>query len=79
MDTNLFQPGLFDRCAAIPQQDKFEKMTLAHFSVWYDSVYIEITSHRAPVGVTFSLDFNCKAIWNGSNFVQSKHAFKHSL
>ena len=43
MDTNLFQPGLFDRYAARPQEDEFEKMTLAHFSVWYDSVYRDDT------------------------------------
>ena len=43
MDANLFQPGLFDRYAARPQEDEFEKMTLAHFSVWYDSVYRDDT------------------------------------
>ena len=43
MDTNLFQPGLFDRYAARTQEDEFEKMTLAHFSVWYDSVYRDDT------------------------------------
>ena len=43
MDTNLFQPGLFNRYAARPQEDEFEKMTLAHFSVWYDSVYRDDT------------------------------------
>ena len=42
MDTNLFQPGLFDRYATRPQEDEFE-MTWAHFSVWYDSVYRDDT------------------------------------
>ena len=40
---SLVQPGLFDRYAARPQEDEFEKMTLAHFSVWYDSIYRDDT------------------------------------
>ena len=37
-DTAIFQPGLFDRYAARPKGDDFEEMTLAYFSVWYDTI-----------------------------------------
>ena len=45
-DTAIFQPGLFDRYAARPKGDDFEEMTLAYFSVWYDTTPREDSRKR---------------------------------
>ena len=34
-DTDVFESGLYERCAACPPGDPFENMSHAHFAVWY--------------------------------------------
>ena len=35
-DTNVFQTGIYERCAARPNTEHFASMTLAEFAVWYE-------------------------------------------
>ena len=66
--TAIFQPGLFDRYAARPKGDDFEEMTLAYFSVWYDTIQREDSRKKDdyPDGDR-NLDTSCKIIWVGSS------------